>query len=339
MWLDRFEQVNGQLKVIGITAEGEELMLDPAQMKTSGLGPRTYKAVTVDTSFSEWKTFSARDYASAFGITSGVTENHKVFSIPYEGGSIVCPAWEVQRTLISSPASMAAFVYRPNGLEQVCAPVCSVGNFSAAIIPLRQVHRLCGTEFLLERLTWFYAYPSAYRMWNSIYRHAQSGKIDFDLPKASVQISVHGKGIGDIFYAKHVYALELTPYESPLSWANTNRESFNFTDGTRIHLDSRATSDSRLRPIGNQWDLTDEEWVTVNKLIYPQQSLGKPASKYDARKNVNGIIEKLAMGKNWSELPHSQFKPHSCQYLFHQLQSDGRWDRIADYLARARPEV
>jgi hypothetical protein len=337
MWLDRFEQVDGQLKVIGITAESEEVMLDPAQMQTSSLGSRTYKAVTVDTSFSEWKSFSARDYASAFGITSGVTENHQVFSIPYEGGSIVCPAWELQRTLISPPSSMAAFVYRSNGLEQVCAPVCSADNFTAAVIPLRHVHRLRSTEFLLERLTWFYAYPSAYRMWNSIYRHAHQGRIDFDCPDASIQLSAHGKVVGNIFYAKHVYALQLTPHELPLSWANTNRESFNFTDGTRVHLDSRAIRDARLRPIGGQWDLTDEEWVTVNKLIYSERSLSRAPLNYDARKNVNGIIEKLAMGKNWSELPHSQFKPHACVQLFRRLQSDGRWNQIADFLSRARP--
>lgn len=88
MWLDRFERVDGQLMAVGITQSGSQSLLTPEQMQTSNLGSGGYKAITLDTSFAQWERTSAREYATAFEITSSITDRHGMFSIPYEGGNI-----------------------------------------------------------------------------------------------------------------------------------------------------------------------------------------------------------------------------------------------------------
>jgi hypothetical protein len=209
VWLDRFERVNGQLMVVGITRSGQESLIQPAQMRSSKRGIDAYKAVTLVTSFSQWGDRSAREYANVFGFSSGVTERHRVFSIPHRSGHIVCPAWELQRGLLAGSGSMADLVYRPSGLELLCAPVCAPEEFTVTLLPNRALGRRLHSDSLIERLMWLYAYPSAHRAWNSLYRHARSGMIDIDLPIADIEMSAHGKTVGNVFYARRVYVRQI----------------------------------------------------------------------------------------------------------------------------------
>ena len=336
MWLDRFERVNGQLMAVGITQSGNQNLLAPEQMQTSSLGSGGYKAITLDTSFAQWKRTSAREYATAFDITSSITDRHGMFSIPYEGGNIVFPAWELQRTLLGAPATLANHVYRPSGLELLCSPVCNSDNFTITLPVGRELGRRQRSDVLTERLTWFYAYRSAYRAWNSIYRHASSGRIDIDLPSADVQISAHGRIIDDVFYARRIYVLKLAPLEPPLDWAKTDRKTYHFVNGLMQHVKSRQTGDPRLRPIGDRWNLTDGEWMVVEKFVFPQR--GRPW-KCNVRDAVNGIIVKMGMGTSWAELDNHHVNAYACSQLYKRMKANGRWDQLAEFLASSRQEI
>jgi hypothetical protein len=338
MWLDRFERVDGQLMTVGITQSGSQSLLTPEKMQTSSLGTGAFKAITLNTSFSQWERISAREYAKAFGITSSVTDCHGAFSIPHEGGNIVFPAWELQRTLLGAPATIANYVYRPGGLELLCSPVCTSNNFTIALPVGRELGRRQRSDVLTERLTWFYAYPSAYRAWNSIYRHACSGRIDIDLPSADAQISAHGRIIDGVFYARRIYVLKLVPLEPPLDWAKTDREAYHFVNGLMQYIKSRQTGDPRLRPIGHRWTLTDDEWMVVQKIVFsrtlPSQH-GRPW-KHDVREAVDGIIVKMGTGMSWAGLDNSRVKVYVSSHLYKRMKADGRWDHIAEFLASSR---
>jgi hypothetical protein len=193
VWLDRFERVNEQLMAVGITGSGQESLIQPAQMRSSKRGIDAYKAITSVTSFSQWGNSSAREYAKVFGFTSGVTERHRVFSIAHHSGHIVCPAWELQRGLLAGSGLIADLVYRLSGLELLCAPVCAPEEFTVTLLPNRALGRRLHNNSLIERLMWLYAYPSAYRAWNSLYRHARSGMIHLDSPLQILRCPLMGK--------------------------------------------------------------------------------------------------------------------------------------------------
>jgi hypothetical protein len=301
VWLDRFERVNGQLMVVGITRSGQESLIQPAQMRSSKRGIDAYKAVTLVTSFSQWGDRSAREYANVFGFSSGVTERHRVFSIPHRSGHIVCPAWELQRGLLAGSGSMADLVYRPSGLELLCAPVCAPEEFTVTLLPNRALGRRLHSDSLIERLMWLYAYPSAHRAWNSLYRHARSGMIDIDLPIADIEMSAHGKSVGDVFYARRVYVRQITPRERPFDWAKTDRQSYNFDDGLLRQFRVRQTRDKRLHPVDNCWSLTDDEWIIVEKIVASGGLLtrGGKRTKFDARQIIDGIVIKMGTGMSW----------------------------------------
>lgn len=340
MWLDRFERtVNGKLTVVGIRKSGSETHLSPGQMQTSRLDSGVQHAISLTTSFSQWRRVSARNYLAAFDITSDVSELHAVFSVPHQNGDIIVPAWELQRTLLSAPAAVAEYVYCSTGLEQLCSPVCAPEPFDIAWIA--DLGRRKYNEALIERLRWFYAYPSAYRAWNSIYRHACAGRIDIDLPDADIEMSAHGRIVDGVFYAHRIYVYQVSPLESPADWAMTDRKSYDFIDASIRHRKSRQTEDARLRPVGGCWTLSDEEWAVVEALIEREpnpQGRGRP-KKYKDRQIIDGIIDKLGTGKSWVELAEYRAKYHACKRAYNLMVSDGRWKQVVEFLDSVRPQV
>jgi hypothetical protein len=338
MWLDRFERVDGQLKVVGISTSGNANLLHPEQMHTSKLGSGTYSAVRLDIPFSDWMRASPREYARIFGIEMGVTDGHQVYSLSHEGLEIIVPVWELQRSLLrTSAAGLMDYVYRPNGLEHLCTPLCDAEAFSVAITsPLDG--RPATLDTLAEKLTWFYAYPSAYSTWNSIYRHACSGRIGLDLPKASIQMSVHGRMADGVLYARRLHVYQLTPLEQPCDWAKTAPKTYRFESGRMQNNNSRQTRDPRLRSIGNQWILTDAEWETVENIAFPWRlKNGYGRNRLDDGRNVvNNIIVKLGTGMSWAELNGLKAGHDSCIRLYYKMKADGRWDKLIEFLAGSR---
>ncbi len=340
MWLDRFERVGSQLKAVGITDTGSVSLLDPERMGGSRLGSGLYTTVRLNTSFSEWNRASARDYAKTFGIQSGVTDSHEVFSVPNRGLDIVIPAWELQRTLLRAPSALADFTYRPDGLDHLCSPVFGSGEFAIALRSPVASGKPAFQDFLINTLPWFYAYPSARHTWNSVYRHACAGRIAIDLPKADVQISAHGKIVDGLLFARSVYAFQMTPLERPYDWALNVRKTYNLDHGRTRYIKSRRVGDFRLRPIGAKWNLTDSEWQTVEDIAFQWrlQKWGGAELKDDPRKVIDGIVFKMGTGCSWAELRDLQAGYVACAKLFYRMKADGRWDRIIDFLTTSRHE-
>jgi hypothetical protein len=340
MWLDRFEWIGSQLMAIGIDGAGDQHLIQPDQMSNSMSASRKFKSITLNTSFDQMTRTSGREYAAAFGITSGVTTNHPVLSVSHEGREIVLPAWEMQRTLLGAPASFTNYVYRPAGLEQLCSPVCAPDEYTISWVPGRELGRQKQSRTLTERLMWFFAYPSAYRAWNSIYRHARNGRIDMDLPNANIRMSAYGKIIDNVLYARRVYVLQVTPTEPPLDWAKTNRLTYDFSDGLMKHLEAVRIDDSRLRKIGDRWNLTDDEWAVVDKIIFRRFYLGKGGRriKFDARELVDRIVTKLGTRGSWMAIDNDEENFVVCREFYNRMKKDGRWNQIVEFLASSRRE-
>ncbi|WP_158647085.1 transposase [Paraburkholderia azotifigens] len=340
MWFDRFVRVDGKLRIVAVTESGQTEMLTPTEMKKAKLGGEKGNSISFKTSFNEWERASAREYAAVFGVKSHVTEQHDVYRIPSTGTSVVVPAWLLQRALLSDSVAIVKYVYLPNGLEELCSPILDEREFRTEMDALRPLYGIRVSPSVPQRLNWFYAYPSAYRTWNSIYRFACSGKIALDLPAAEVFMSAHGHYVDDVFYARSIVIMELKPLELPVEWARVSATRYFFEHGMRQHHRARKTRDSRLLPTNDGWKLTDGEWSVIKEIVssrreYKENNGGRPL-RYELRDILNGIVVKMGTGMGWTELDDSSCSYNACNSLHSRMQSDGRWNEIVEFLAASR---
>lgn len=341
MWLDRFERVDGKLKAVAINPSGSTESLTLEQMHKARPGLNNAQTMMFDTSFSQWERTSARKYASAFGIKSGVTEHHEIYLIRYGHTDIVLPASELQRTLFAMPPVIVGHLYRPNSMEHFCAPILSDDGLRTLVIPRKAFTKPRRVVAFEDRLVWFYAYPSAYRAWNSVYRFACSGRIAMDLPAAEVTIQLRGKYINKTFYAQRADILALTPCELPLEWTNLQSRKLVLANPQRQHVVATRIRDTRLLPLDGKWQLTDAEWDVIRKIVSRRIIPGRDGRppRHRIRSTVDGILTKMGTGKSWGEVAVSISNVHASNALYRRIAADGRWEEIADFLAGSRREA
>jgi hypothetical protein len=338
MWLDRFERLDNNLALVGLEKSGQAKYLSPSEPYKSRPGKSLSAAITLRTSLCDWKRASPREYAAAFGFESDVTEHHETHLILTARTRILLPAWLLQRAMFGPYYCITEFLYATNGLEQLCSPIINGNKFSIGLAPRKEFGKARKTTKLVQRMEWLYAYPSAYRAWNSVYRFASSGRIGFELPSAEVLLSVHGKHAGDTFYAISVEILELNPLECPLEWAKIDRKGYILSGDNVQHMIARKTCDARLVPIKNEWDLTDQEWDLIKPIASYRPVADRPGrpSGYSLRDVVNGVILKMGTGIAWSEVWNQRKGFSASPMLYRRMRVDGRWEKIVEILVRSR---
>ncbi|MFM0350335.1 transposase [Paraburkholderia sp. RL17-347-BIC-D] len=341
MWLDRFERFDNNLTLVGLEKSGQAKYLSPSEPYKSRPGNSLSAAITLRTSLCDWERASPREYAAAFDIESDVTEHHETHLILTARTRIVLPAWLLQRAMFGPYYCITEFLYAKNGLEQLCSPILNGNKFSVGLALRKEFGRARNTTELAQRMEWLYAYPTAYRAWNSVYRFASSGRIGFELPSAEVLLSVHGKHAGDTFYAISVDILELNPLERPLEWAKIDRERYVFSSGNIQYMIASKTRDPRLMPIKNEWDMTDQEWSLIAPIASYRSVADRPGrpSGYALRDVVNGAILKMGTGIAWSEVWNQRKGFSASPMLYRRMKADGRWDQIVEVLASSRQKT
>lgn len=75
-------------------------------------------------------------------------------------------------------------------------------------------------------------------------------------------------------------------------------------------------------------DLTDREWLMIQRLIPPAERGGRPRS-IDMREVLDGIRYVLRGGGGWRRLPNDLPNWHTCWSYFNRFSVDGTWQRIA----------
>ncbi|REG52081.1 putative transposase of IS4/5 family DUF4096 [Paraburkholderia sp. BL6669N2] len=337
MWLDRFGRVDGDLVVVGISESGEERHIPLKQMHQYRLPqPRVPRKMFV-TSFSSWTQTSATEYASAFGITKGVTNQHVVYKFRKGNFTVMVPALELQRGLMSCPSEVVGMLYHPQGIDLMCSPVLGEGTIEMRMLQKRTIKNSLRTaDKFIRRLDWFYPFPSAYLTWKSVYRYAANGKIAMTLPNAEIQCSVQGERDGDVIYARDICIFRITPLEEPLEWAKSIRREFKFHGAKAKQTIQPTTADSRVLARNGKWQLTDREWAVVEPLIHTiGVRRGRP-STHDLRQIIDCIIEKLGACKSWHEVGGAVATKSVIANYHRRMRDDGRWERVVTVLNEIR---
>ena len=76
-------------------------------------------------------------------------------------------------------------------------------------------------------------------------------------------------------------------------------------------------------------DLSDEEWIYLEKLIPPVEEGGRPA-KYTRREIINGILYLVRSGCGWRMIPNDLPNWKTCYHYFRIWSALGLWQKIHD---------
>ena len=84
-----------------------------------------------------------------------------------------------------------------------------------------------------------------------------------------------------------------------------------------------------------RWELTDEQWAVVERVLRPQRredNRGRPW--HDTRAVLNGVFWVLGTGAQWRELPEKYPPYQTCHRRFQQWIRSGKLEETLKMLAR-----
>jgi hypothetical protein len=128
-------------------------------------------------------TEEANAYPTAFGFSADMS-NHQVFEFFVGEHRYLVPALVLVRAVLKNKKSLIAAAFQPQGLELAITPIFEEDLLSDFWIQSSQ--RGFNTEFL----HWLYTYPSARRMFHSVFRHAVEGRLGISPPLGIAEAAV-----------------------------------------------------------------------------------------------------------------------------------------------------
>ncbi|WP_321954121.1 hypothetical protein [Paraburkholderia bannensis] len=253
----------------------------------------------VDFNFSHWKISKTKEHLIAYSIPTKNPDKHIFYEFQTKSELVIVPSWILQCALFLPLPTNFKYLYSLNGLEIFYPPLTNV-----------------------ERMSYFYNFPSAYQTWKSIFKYACDGIIGVSLPKADISCEVRGKKIGNFIYLNKIRILSIHPNEPPEKWVPCSRREFYFDRRSRIP-DPELCSKNRFLPI------TEIEW----SLIEPIAMLSTFHQPKVQRELIDLIVEKMASGRPWSTQDHDGTPE---ERLFSRMKADGRWAKIRSILVANR---
>ncbi|CAG9219224.1 hypothetical protein BCAR13_410031 [Paraburkholderia caribensis] len=332
MWLDRIQRSNGKFLIVGISSDGMENIIELQDAYRYRLSCPQGRYLRASTSFGLWSRATARQYAAGYSMTKGVTEHHVIYSFSCNSMKILLPSWILQRDLFSPPNTMFKYLYTIYGLECLCYRKVSESGYSVELTPTHDKHHLlASTKHALDRITWFFSYPSANRAWKSVYDYARCGEIGLELPDAEITYSVHGNVLGDTLFADHFRVTTLRPIEGPMDWAASAQKEFRFDERSNHDVKPRYKTDKNLLRKDGTFVVSDQEWLEIESMM---MRTGNRTSSQN-RELLNGIIQKFALGLPWSGVSRLA-DGCSADKEYRILLRKKRWSDIKEVLLKRR---
>lgn len=295
----------------------------------------------LDTNFDDWRIASSVDYIATAGLNVAITDEHRVFTFHHEGTTYLVPTIVFFKAMFRPLSILAEYLFRPSGLNQVCVPKDFNGQIEFVIPGINHRIRSCLT--LQQPLSWMWCYPSAKRMWDSVYEYANQGMLACELPKGSSRVVVTGARLKGRFLVNEMTILQVHTTEAPFAFAPAHSSTIVFHDG--VHFRSRKPSDfigacdpAQLRN-NEGWRTSDSEWDAIYQLFASQEKRGHSKRKHELRTLIDDILEKLGTGVPWQKFQfHAGTWSNACK-LYGECRKDGRWSEIQSILNRSRTQT
>ena len=335
-WIDGFMKSGGILHpriVNGDSAESEPGKLDDMCCKPALQGRKIKNKLEVD--FSSFALTTATEYLIGTGVSQA--ERHQVYAIRVENKTYLIPAIVLARAIFRPLKNIARYLLMPQGLELLCFP-SPIDASRMQIVGNAINSRLKSMNSFQQPFHWFWHYPSARRLWGSVYRHAVDGRLGVDLPHGRISMTVHGIKSGDIFRVIELVVLRILTSENIKEGEGTSPRAVSFHDGQQHRLivptnggRGRALNLSiTIKPRNEEWGTSDEEWANIADLLKSDRSSRKPT--YSQRIIFDHILLKLGTGKIWDEFEFVHVKKSLVLWWFQIWLKDGRLMAAVDLL-------
>lgn len=284
------------------------------------------------TDLSVWTNSSANDYLALLGDERIPTDEQKVFSFHDGETEYLVPTIVLIQAFFRPLHHLAPWLFHPTSLEGVSAPCGGGSAFAARLTIASKDPHYADTVASTSLFTWMWAYPSARRMWSSVYKHALQGRLEVTLPLATVKAVFHGVAKGRKVAVTEMRVMELAANEESDLEAPPATSLFSIHGSTIPTRMPIGTSEKQLIEIlrHQQRPLTDAEWQSVQSILEsePRAHL----RQLNPRAMLDGILRKLVTGHPWRSASYQVGDWRHASTTYRNWKSRGIWEEICRQL-------
>ncbi|WP_321793680.1 transposase [Burkholderia pyrrocinia] len=333
MWLDKIECTDRRLYGKVVDAEGAYTNVD--MTSAWKLPPRVPKLhrITGDTYLKEWRQIKNEHYLSATGDILYLSNSHQIYSFYIDDVKILVPALAVIKALLGPPSSTFQFLFRPSGLDAICAPIFNKSGVTIEMIR-QSINNYRSGHLPKNHLQWLYCFPTARIAWDSVYTFATKGIIGISLPDIRASASVHGDLRGETLFAASISFNHIEALDCPFEWAGDQPKCFFAPTKHNTPRPKRRLKRHDIPRGGKGWEVSDDEWKIVSELIFRGRKSILPHEQ--VRQNLDAVLVKLGTGCSWEEINSRIASASSSSSFYSKVRRNGIWDKIASALLKTR---
>jgi len=329
----------GELVLQSLAADGSRSEAPLSDLGSQAFSGRTARA-RITTDCTTWSRHSPEPFWEHAGLTRhGPRDGHGIFLAAIDGKEYLIPASVFIAAMMRPIQHVQRFLFSPQGLDAFSVPILgeSVPNIGLHL-PAHQVFGIGARtpDSLRAAYSWMHCFPSARRMWDSVYAAALDGRLDITTPEGNLTMTVHSVAHGAYRLVTSMVILSITTDELPFGFAANHPQTVVLHAGAGIidwSVAHHPASGVAPRHDG-EWSLSDDEWSNLLVSIKIP-----PRPKFDSRRIIDKILLKLGTGKPWRKLDYEELNFSTVQTTYQRMQQDGRWPEVETLLARSRRQT
>ena len=345
-WVERIDRVGDRLVPVYIDSSGYRTT--GSLRSTKSLMPRQgYKSADVEeASLESMEPVSAREYLDAIGFAHADPSGHQVFSLRVDGRRALIPTAVLLCALVGRMSAVGDRLLEAASLDRIAVPTVNGGRLQIEFDRKAKLTQDAVLPSVQARYTWLTCYPTARRLWNSVYASAVDGRLGLIPAKAIVKASLIGHRTADTIFVTRMVVRSLNPEEHPLPFAAAHHSGpFEFYEHSALHADKLSAFRAALRDSGSlhpcckvQTDIPQgpEGWrMTAGEWQFVLGELRKAGfkSQVSVKNNINRALEKYATGTPWTAMGPDW---RSAQKIYQHWARRGQWDLLKRLLAEMR---
>lgn len=285
-----------------------------------------------------WTRRSADPFWDRFALHGNQPrDDHGVFQFDVEGQPYLLPVAVLLAAAVRPIRLMQAFLFRPQGLEYFSTPI--IENCRPGIelhLPQSQVFGYNNQlpSSLIATYSWMHSFPSARKMWDSVYLAALTGRLDLAPPLATLTMALRSQEWKGFRLITEATIVSVETHEAPFAFAEGHPCRVHFHDSAGVDWATAHHPVNTTPPGPDGWKLTDAEWKLLAAIVKPA-----PRAKHDLREIINLILEKLATDQPWRALEFGRLNFSIVQGTYRRLKADGRWKELESLLIQCRRSI
>ena len=341
-WIESIGREGSVLRPIYVDKDGKRAFGSLTECKSRMVVRGYQAAILLDVPLESLQPADPAEYLAAMGLENVDPRGHEIFVFDHDNKLIHIPAAVLLQSLISRLSNVGDSLLEAGSLTRIARPLVTDGALSIKYDRKVTLNISGQLPCVQSRFTWLSCFPSARRMWGSVYANATQGRLSLSMPSATIRASVIGLRADGAVYGTRLSIKELTPTEEALPFARPFASSqFTF----RSHPDtpglqkfqasgqhSSITSDDRIPRGEHGWAMTDAEWHSVFRGLSARGYL----TRGHARAGLDIALQKFGSGVTWKTFGAACRNSQSTHFRWNQ---SGKWDVFIEELTAIRRDT